>query len=193
MPEIAQKDLDALLNAKKLVDANWSSSDFRRKAKEIIPGLTIPEDNLDPVVAPLKAELDQAKGEIAKLTDTMTKWQAEQSDGRAEADMRAKLDAAAQEFGLTDEGRAKMIERMKETGNFTDPQSAAAWVVAKTPAPKPTNNPSWLPQALNPFGSAEKDEAWEKLHTNPEKYRDDVLAQFAADPIGFTNETLGYR
>ena len=40
------------------------------------------------------------------------------------------IEAARNAYNLTDEGLDKMVARMKETGNYTDPDAAAAELVA---------------------------------------------------------------
>jgi hypothetical protein len=83
------------------------------------------------------------------------------------------------------------MDRMKETGNVTDADAAAAWVISQTPKPAPTNAPSWLPTDINLFGTKEKDERFEALHTDPRKYMDDQIREFVRDPDKYVEETFG--
>lgn len=184
----------AAVRAKALADKFWNDASpagaaYRKAAKEMYPEITIPEDNI--AVVPLKAQLDETNAQLADALKRLSAREKADSDMAVEVALSQKIDAASREFGLTDSGREKMINRMKETGNVSDAQAAAAYVVSQMPKVAPTNTPTWLPQESNLFGSSKKEERWESLHNDPRKYLDDQLREFVADPDGYTRETFG--
>lgn len=178
-----------------LVEKLWNDGKIggavRAAAKELYPDVVIPEDQIDPLLAPVRAE-------VAELQKTLADERAERAREKEEAqatsmkqNLEASLDAARARYGLTEEGFDRMTARMKETGNFTDAEAAAAWVAQQTPA-APVSKANWLPQKLDLFGSATaRDDAdFKLLHTNPMAYQDKMLAEFVADPDRFVRETL---
>jgi len=179
----------------KLHDALWSDKDFgaayRAKAKEMFPDITTPEDQLGPLVAPLRGEIDKLKEELSTERDALAKERQERDEERQATSMRAALDAARTRFNLTDAGLDQMVARMKETGNYTDPEAAAAWVVQQTP-PTPVSKAGYLPKRLDLFGShsARDDEDFKMLHRDPLGYQDAQLERFAQDPDGYVRETF---
>lgn len=180
----------ALLN-KFWGDKSELGAKVRREAKQMFPDVSIPEDTTDAAVAPIKAEVDDVKAQLKSALDRLAAKEKADSDLQAENDMSVKIAAAVKEFGLTESGRDKMIERMKAQGNFSDAAAAAAYVVSQMPKPQVSNTPSWLPQAANTYGFGEKDEQWAELHRNPEKYFDNQLREFAKDPDKYVAETFG--
>src|ERR1700753_1478322 len=98
-----------------------------------------------------------------------------EDDSRAEAELRANVDAAAGKFGLTAEGRDKMLERMKSSQSL-DAEASAAWVAAQQPKPSAGKESNWLPSkmGLGDVGVAETDwAAWDK---DPIGHADSVIA-----------------
>jgi hypothetical protein len=170
-------------------------SEARKVAREMFPDAAIPaedpNDVVEQAVAPVKTEVDALKTQLASALDRLTAKEKADTDLRAENDLRVNIERAASGFGLTESGRTKMMERMQATGNTTDAEAAAAWVVSQMPKPEPTSTPTWLPTDANLFGTKEKDTQFEALHTNPQKYMDDQLRAFAADPEKYTRETFG--
>lgn len=180
-----------------LVEQIWNDKTLgagvRKKAKELMPELDIIDDHITPVVEPLiasfkeqseamKAELDALKAEAKERKES-------ESQAKVENDMRAAIDSAQAKYTLTDEGRAKMIDRMKETKNFTDAEAAAAWVAQQTPAPK-SPGPTWAPKSMDLFGTKNQDEAFKLLHRDPEAYADAELMRFSQDPDAYVRETF---
>ena len=195
MAEIADNQLTALQRAQKLVDALWSDKDqgakIRAKAKELFPDIRTVDEAAEPVVAPLRAALEEKDKQLKELGDKVSAFLKEKEDKELEASFETKLSKARSKYNLTDEGMQKVLDRMKETKNFTDVDGAAAAVLFDTPAPKPTSGPSWMPQSINLFGSQEREEKWESLHNNPQKYMDDQLREFVRDPDAYVRETFG--
>lgn len=169
-----------LMRAQKLVEAQWRDpkmgAALRAKAKEMFPEVSIPEDTVDPVVAPLRAELEETKKGYAAILERMEKKDKEEADRAQTISMENALANARKKYSLTDEGFDKMVSRMKETANFTDAEAAAAWVASTTPAPKSHSGPSWAPQDLDLYGSKNANEDYKLLHTNTEAFFDKTVA-----------------
>jgi hypothetical protein len=157
---------------------------FRSAAKEKFPDAVTIEDQFDPIVAPLREEAKALRDELAAERAFRVKEREDAEKLQAEQRLTQGLDGAAQHFRLTEAGRELMLKRMQETGNFTDPLAAAAWVVSANPPPKdPTRYLG--PQAINLFGSAEKsaEERIALLHADPMgKFLDAEFTDFIRDP-----------
>lgn len=171
----------ALSRARDLMNKLWNDpklgADVRKAAKEQFPDIVLPDDQINPVVAPIKAELDEVKAANKALLDRLDKRDKEETERAAQLSLEQKLDAARKKFSLTDEGFDKMVARMKAEGNFTDAESAAAWVAHETPPPKPAQGPSWSPQALDLYGSNKQNDDYKLLHTNTEAFFDQTVQQ----------------
>lgn len=181
------------INAGKLVTALWDDSDIgsalRQKAKKVIPDLRLPEDEIAPVIARFENENKKLSDQLSEVIAKMTKRDEDENTARTISDMQASVDAAARAYGLTAEGREKMLDRMKTAKSF-DAEAAAAWVVSKTP-PKMNDTPTWADKAMNLFGTKEKDEKLAKLHRDPDGFRDDEINEFLRDPDRYVAETFG--
>lgn len=182
--------------AAKLVDALWADTSpagkaVRAKAKELFPDVTTPEDTLAPVIAPMQAALEEMREKFEKAEEARQASEAARAESDAKVDMSARLNAAADRVGLTGDGLDKMVARMHETKNYTDPEAAAAWVAQQTP-PTVVPKAQWGDRHLDFVGSKNKvdDELFRQLHTDPLGYQDNMLAAYAADPVGWTNESL---
>lgn len=170
-----------LLN--KMADHPEKGTAARRLMSDIEPTLRFPENAADAVVAPLRSELESANKKIADLEAARENDRVERETREAESKLRGDMDAAAKTFGLTDEGRAKMEERMRSTASL-DAEAAAAWVAAQAPKPQPSApTPSFAPAAINLFGSAQKsdDESVALLHTNPVAWQDREIAAMLSE------------
>ncbi len=155
---------------------------LRAKAKEKNPNLRLPEDAAEPLVAPLRAELEALRAERAEEKAEREAEKKQREDDAAKNNLEAALSGARQRFNLTDEGFDKMVARMKETGNYADAEAAAAWVAQQTPVPAAAG-PYLGPQALNLAGSAVFDEKFALLHKDPMgQFLDAEFREFMADP-----------
>lgn|SRR5208282_193144 len=179
------------LRSEQLVNELWSDPEFgpkmREAAKKKFGDIKTLED--DPVVGSIKAQNEALAKRLEEALARLNKRDEDDEQAKTVRSMEAAVDAAQRKFGLTDEGRAKMLDRMKETKNYVDPEASAAWVAHSTPPEAP--RPSWAPTKLNLFGSAEPDESWKKLHVNPDGFLEDELMKFAKDPDKYTRETFG--
>ena len=186
---------DPAKRASELIEALWNDKDLgskvRSKAKELYSDIVIPEDNIDPVVAPLREQIEAMQKELAEERESRAKEREEAEAAATKRNLESALDAARSRFNLTPEGFDKMVERMKATGNYADPEAAAAWVAQQTPTASPSKA-SWLPKKIDLFGSASEraEEDYRLLHTNPIAFQDKVLEQFIQDPDGFVRETF---
>lgn len=182
------------IRAAQLVERLWGSADLgpkvREEAKRLFPDIQLPEEA--PAIAPIAAESAAMRARLEKLEADIAARDAKAGEEKTFRELEQAVNTAVSKFGLTDEGRAAMLDRMKETKNFTDVEAAAAWVAHSKP-PAPTAGPSWAigNQRANLFGSAEKDERFKALHLDPEGYLESELRAFAADPDRYTSDTLG--
>jgi hypothetical protein len=186
---VAEKRALAILN--KLWGEAGVGAQIRKTSKELFPEVTLPEDEVEPVLAPMRAQLEEQKAKNADLEGRLQKIIDERATSDAEKSFEAQMQAASKRFNLTDEGRAKVIARMKETGNYTAVEDAAAYIVSQMPAPKASNSASWLPQPMDMFGSKNHDEKFEKLHRDPIGYQDAELREFISDPDKYVRDTFG--
>jgi hypothetical protein len=195
MSDPGKQQPQAVTRAQQLVDKLWSDktqlgADFRKAAKDLFPDINTPDEQVAIAAAPLAEKLNKVEGDLKAALERLSAKEKADDDLRLENDLAVKITGAAKEFGLTESGMGKMMARMKETGNVSDPQAAAAWVVSQMPKPEPSNTPSWLPQKADLFGSNERNEKWEKLHRDPIKYFDDELRECFRDPDKYVRETF---
>jgi hypothetical protein len=172
----------------------WNDADLgpkvRAKAKEKWSDITLPEDQVAGPLNELRSQNETLAKQLKEMQERQEARDKEEADRKAIQTMTEGIDRAVREFNLTDDGRAKMMERMKGTGNYGDPEAAAAWVAHQTP-PQDIKGPTFGAQHMNLFGSAEPDEKYRQLHTNPEKYMDAELNEFLKNPDKYVAETLG--
>jgi hypothetical protein len=145
------------------------------KAK--FPDRHLVDDDFEAVSAPLKAQIDAQNAKIDELLGTIKQRDedaAKRDAERRDVDYEANLKAARQKFALTDEGFEQMVARMKATGNYTDPDAAAAYIVSQAPPAIPTG-PMYGSGYVNFANSAEvsDDARYKLLHSGqdgPAKY-----------------------
>lgn len=199
MNEMVQQTPEQLAaqRARALLDKLWNDKDvgprIRKQAKEDYPEIVIPDDTVEPIIAPLRAQNDELKKQLEAIKASLDKRAEEDADKAKkleEAAFSDKLQNARNQFGLTDEGFDKMVARMKETGNYGDPHAAAAWVVSQNPPPPPTG-PAFGPQHLNFAGSLEADERYALLHKDPERYFDSEVRKCLSNPQAYVEEVMG--
>lgn len=162
---------------------------IRQRAKAEFPDIVIPEDTLTPLVTPLQKQLEEMAKTQKELMDKLAKREAEDQERSTFTSLESKVNAAVAAFSLTEEGKAKMLDRMKETGNYTDPEGAAAFIAHSNP--KPAALPAWATTNLDFLGSKDYDEKMAQLHRNPQAYEDAELLEFAKNPDKYVAETFG--
>ncbi len=180
--------------ANKLIESLWNDKDLgpklRRKTKELYPDVVIPEDATDPLLEPLREQNAAMNDKLDKLAGQIADREKRDAEAKAEGDLRNSLDSARQKYRLTDDGFDKMVARMKETGNYSDAESVAAWVAGQI-APPTQPGPNWLPTRANAFGASDRDESLALLHTDPIAFEDAEMRKFAADPDAYVRESMG--
>lgn len=181
MNDAAAPQIDqTLARARDLVNKIWTDGDLgpkvRAKAKEMFPDISIPEEQVAPAIAPLAEENKKLREQFEALAKRIEDKDKADSDKQAQLSMEQALEKARKKYSLTDEGFEKMVARMREKGNFSDAESAAAWVASETPPPKPASGPSWAPQDLNLYGSKTANDDYKLLHTDTSAFFDKTVA-----------------
>lgn len=185
----------AQIRAEELVKKLWLDGEIgaklRKSAKEAFPDMPpLPDEQAEPFVAPLRAQNEALQKRLEKLEEDRAAEKVEREKNATQATFEQAIAAARTSYSLTDEGFDKMIARMKETGNYSDADAAAAWVASKTP-PAAVPGPTWAPQDLNLYGSKNPEEEMAKLHRDPIGYQDSQLAEFFKNPDKYVQETFG--
>jgi hypothetical protein len=177
----AEKKEQELVRSRALLDAAWTNPELRpglrKLIKEKFPDHPVIDDQFDAISAPLKAQIDAQSAKIDELLGTLKQRDedaAKREAERRDQDYEANLRAARQKFALTDEGFEQMVARMKATGNYTDPDAAAAYVVSQAPPAIPSG-PMYGSGYVNFANSAEvsDDARYKLLHSGqdgPAKY-----------------------
>lgn len=160
---------------------------FRAKAKELYPDVKTPEDSFEPVLAPMRAKLEETQTALQAALERLTDREKKDAEADEDARLARAVEAATAKFRLTDDGRAKMLDRMKETHNYTDAEAAAAWVASTLPPPAPAT-PSWRTKSVDFIQTHEGDDSLKRLHADPSRFMDDELEAFIRDPDGFTKQ-----
>jgi hypothetical protein len=180
--------------AEQLLNALWGDKEIggkiRTTAKQLFPDVPIPEETLSPFIQPIVEEGEKLKKELADLRAERAAEKQEREDRAAKRKLEDALNSARDKYALTPEGFDAMVQRMKETGNYSDAEAAAAWVASKAP-PAEVKGPTWAPEALNLFGSQSADENMAMLHRDPQRYMDNQLNEFVRDPDKYVRDTLG--
>ena len=172
------KRVEAILN-KGFNDRTAKGASFRRQLKEFEPALNIPEEIADTAAAPLKSEIDEIRAENKKLLERLDTTDRAEADEKSERELRKDIDAAVKKFGLDDEGKQKVIERMVAK-HSTDAEAAAAWFKSTLHKPEITRDTGMFPKIMDVkdvFGTAEgTDDDIALLHKDPMRFFD-VTAQ----------------
>jgi hypothetical protein len=191
MPEPTREQLQAQrtaeLHARLWNDTSEVGASYRKKAKEFFPEITIPDEQLKPFVAPLESQLAATKAELDEIRKERAAEKSEREDNRIRRTLEEAVTQARDKFSLTDDGAAKMLDRMKATGNYSDAEAAAAWVAQQTP-PAPPPGPSWAPKSMNLYGTKEADDRFKMLHRDPAEFMDQELQRFVANPDAYMRE-----
>ena len=187
---------DAQIRAEKLVNELWSDGEIGQRlqaeAKKRFADIRTAEDMVGPALAPILKQNESLAAELKKIQDEREAERKAADERKADSEKKSfeeAISAARTRFNLTDEGFDKMVERMKATGNYTDPEAAAAYVASQNP-PKPVAGPTFGPKDLNLFGSKKSDENMRQLHTDPQGYMDSQLNEFMVDPDKYVRETF---
>lgn len=162
---------------------------IRQRAKAEFPDIVIPEDTLTPLVTPLQKQIETLAEQNKALLEKFSKREAEDLERSTFTSLQDRVNKAVATFSLTEAGKAQMLDRMKETGNYTAPEDAAAFIAHSNP--KPAALPAWATTNLDFLGSKDYDEKMAQLHRNPQAYEDAELLEFAKNPDKYVAETFG--
>lgn len=178
-----------------LADALWTDKGpagtaYRARAKEMFPDVALPEEAAEPIVAPLKAELEGMREKFEALLAERAAEKKAAEETAVQTGLEAAIANARERYHLTEDGFEKMVAHMRETQNFTDADGAAAWVAMQTPTPSAIPPGPYLgPQNINLFGSSVKDDNFALLHQDPTgRFLDKEFSDFLRDPDGYTRE-----
>ena len=151
------------------------------------PAQVIQKTIVEPEVAAVRGELAQTREQLSKALERLDKRDEREAEEKTYREMESAVTSAVGKYGLTEEGKQKMLDRMKENRNYTDVEAAAAFVVHNAP-PAPSSGPSWAPHKTNFYGTASADEAFARLHKDPEGFRDEEIARFLKNPDQYASE-----
>lgn len=191
MAEATQSQIRAEQLVGKLLADSTVSAKVREQAKALFADdpPNFPEDRLEPMTAALREQMEAQKAELDAMREERAADKKAAEDAAAKTNLDNALAAAKEKYGLTSEGFEKMVERMRETQNFTDAEAAAAWVAQANPPVKAPKN-TYGSGSINIFEGGGEDEA-KQLLTNPESFLDAQLNKFAQDPDAYVRETFG--
>lgn len=165
MPEISDAELAELRGAHKLLDAVMKNPETKNDAHRIIkklnPKAVIPEYDLRESMG---GEVAALKKQIDALTDSL-----KQKDELGT--YQVKFDAATSKHGITEEGKAKVLELMTER-KIHDPEAGVLLFNELNPPPSPTTNSGWAGSTM--FDDTPDTELGQWL-ANPDKRRDDEI------------------
>lgn len=179
--EIDDKEVENLRRASNLLQALYAdpglSVEFQRIVKKKFPNAQTP--TLDVIEAGSKAQSD-LKAEIEKLSKDVSGKIDGFLEARKKEQEEAQVNAFADRFGkvvkdrgYTKEGEEKLLAIMKERG-IQNPEDAA--ILFEASQPKETRKPRPFSTRMDfVSASGEKDEALEKLLSDPEQYMMDEL------------------
>lgn len=175
-----------------LVNALWNDADVGAKIRSTAKArynIQLPDDAIDPVVAPLRKQVEELSKSLAEEREAKKKRDDEEAEAKQRQKIEDTIHSARQKYRLTQEGFEKMIKRMQDAQNYTDAEAAAAWVVSNEPPPT-TPIPAWAPKSLDMKGNLDA-EMVKLLHSDPRGYEDAQLTEFFKDPDKYTRETIG--
>lgn len=180
--ERAIKLFESLVRDKKL------GKDVRAKASELFPDVQFAEDDIvDSAVAPLREEIAAISNTLKEEREARAKEKEEADNSRSKRNLESALDGARNKYNLTEDGFDKMVARMKDTGNYSDAEAAAAWVAQQTPPPARVNKADWMPMRIGQEQSLrENEDLMNLLHKDPQGFELHMLNEFVNDPDGFT-------
>lgn len=174
---------------KESVNLLWSHPELgpqvRRALKEKFPDIQTPEDAAEPAIAPLRAQIEALQAQLKESAEASAKEKADRDQASAQLNLNTMIENARNKFQLSGDGFDKMIERMKETGNYSDAEAAAAWVVQQTPTPA-APGPYLGPQNLNLYTRKDVGEAIELLSRDPDgAFLDHHFTELMKDPAKY--------
>lgn len=171
---IPESELNTLRSIKAMMDKAWDGKDtgaaFRKMLKQANPELKIPDDLAESAIAPVNAKIEETEKTVKGIGEKLDKFLTETKDRDDTAKLRSDIDGAVKKFGLDDEGKTKMLERMKATNSF-DVEAAGAWVAHQAPKPKIITDHGIGAMSADLFGTTKQDDAFKDLHTGGDPFR----------------------
>jgi hypothetical protein len=157
----------AMLN--QVIDDPDIRAPLRRKLNEKNPDLRlpIPEDIAEPLLAPIRAELETVKTNHAEtltkieegktaLQTIIDEFKQGQKDAADVGDLRNKIEAAARHYRFTDEGKQELVKHMQATST-SDPMTAGAYLVQNMEKPAPMSESGLAPAQARVNGAPDVD------------------------------------
>lgn len=210
----AQKaELDTLRNGYAIVNELWNDGAtglaMKRRLKEKHPdaNIVIPEDIAEPLLQPLRADIDAVKtnhtetlekiaAAAKEVDDKIATFNQTQQDAKDLGDLQSRIDAACRHYRFTGEGRDALIKHMQET-NTSDPMTAGAYLVHNIDQPPEPSRPNGMahPQAiangapdvdLFSLATGQTDDDLKLLHSGPrgaDKWFNNQVTKILAEPV----------
>jgi len=164
---------------------------FREAARAKFPDAVTPESQIEPALAPALEAINAMRAEMAAEREAAAREREEQSQRDAERTLAQRVEDAAREFRLTDVGKELTLKRMQETGNFTDPHAAAAYIVTSNPPPRDITGLLGPQNKVNLFGQNQEatDDRMRKLLSDPMGgFLDAEFTDFLTDPDQYVRD-----
>lgn len=180
--EVTAGELASLRNARGLLETLWGNKKhgtaLKRMVKDVNPEAKIPDLELaEEFAEPLNAELKSTKESLAALRKEIDDDRSKRKDAEDLRDIHSRIDSVARDNGLTDEGKASVIELMNKR-QIADPEAATALFLKSLPKAKVQKAQQVLPQKFNLFGV-----------NSPEK-QDEKVDRLFKDPMGFLDDEI---
>lgn len=182
------------IRAEKLLEALWNDGklgpELQAKAGEMFPEIKdrLPVSAAKPIIDQVDAKIEPLTKRLTEALERIEAKEKADGDRLAQENLEQAVSKAVADYSLTEDGRLKMLERMKEQKSF-DAEAAAAWVASKAP-PKIVDTPTWQDKALNLFAPDGKDEKLALLHKNPTQFETNEINEFLRDPEKYVQETF---
>lgn len=172
--EVSASELANLRRSKDLLNGLYTSKDHgaqtRRALKKLDPTLQIPEDVADEYAEPLRRELADTKKQLDALKAQQDEDRTKRKDEDDLAELNRRIDSVVAKRGLTEDGRAGLIDMMQKR-QLADPEAAALLYLDSLPKPQPRKAASILPQDFNLMqvndGKDKTDESTQRFWDNP--------------------------
>lgn len=172
--EIDARELARLQQVAGIADKLWNDSEVgmavKKRAKTYFPDLNVPEVDTEAALAAREKAHEEKLAKLKEETETRVsaiekmhlEAQEKQKAEREEAALRERIEATARANGLTETGKARMIERLMEMKG-SDVEGAALYVKSLEPSPRPTAS-GFMPARVNPFGANDGGDSWKELN-----------------------------
>lgn len=183
MVEIPKAQYDEMMRGVGFLNKLWNDPEHgmaaKRLAKKLNPDARIAElDIVEPTVKAFDDKLGGLAGTLEAVTKRLDDRDQRDKEHTEETKLLGEIHDAVKKYGLTDDGRDKMVARMKEKGSM-DAEAAASWVRDQLPKAEPVGHSGLLPSSMNLFGagSVSDDASTQLLHQDPIKWQDqEILA-----------------